>query len=105
MRQKILLFVFLSFLTTSYSQSFSGAIGSISDDGQNNDFTANVSGLSTSQLSASLGLISVCLNISHTYDSDLNVFLIAPDGTTVNLFTGIGGGGDNFTNTCLNQKP
>jgi len=103
MRQKILLFVFLSFLTTSYSQSFSGAIGSISDDGQNNDFTANVSGLSTSQLSASLGLISVCLNITHTYDSDLNVFLIAPDGTIVNLFSGIGGGGDNFTNTCLNQ--
>lgn len=104
MRQKILLFVFLCFLTTSYSQSFTGSIGSISDDGQNNDFTATVAGLSATQLSTSLGLISVCLNISHTYDSDLNVFLIAPDGTTVNLFSGIGGGGDNFTNTCLNQS-
>ena len=95
MKQKILLFIFLSCLTISRSQSFSGSMGNITDDGQNNDFTTNVSGLSASQLSASLGLIGVCLNITHTYDSDLNVFLIAPDGTTVNLFSGIGGGGDN----------
>lgn len=44
------------------------------------------------------------MRINHTYDSDLVVQLIAPDGTMVNLFSGVGGAGDNFTNTCLNQS-
>lgn len=44
------------------------------------------------------------LDITHTYDSDLDVFLIAPDGTRVELFQDIGGGGDNFTNTYLDDE-
>ncbi|MEI6854083.1 MAG: CotH kinase family protein, partial [Bacteroidota bacterium] len=43
----------------------------------------------------------MCLSITHTYDSDLNVKLVAPDQTEILLFGGIGGGDDNFTNTCL----
>lgn len=104
MKQKFTLFFFLLFITLTNSQTFSGTVGTVSDDGQPNDFTATVSGLSSNQLNASLGLIQVCLDISHTYDSDLNVYLMAPDGTTINLFSGIGGGDDNFTNTCLNQS-
>ena len=104
MKQKFTLFFFLLFITLTNSQTFSGTVGTVSDDGQPNDFTATVSGLSSNQLNASLGLIQVCLDISHTYDSDLNVYLIAPDGTTINLFSGIGGGDDNFSNTCLNQS-
>ncbi|WP_309641329.1 CotH kinase family protein [Flavobacterium sp.] len=104
MKQKLSFLFFLFFIAISNSQTFSGTIGTVSDDGQANDFTVTVSGLDSNQLNASLGLVQVCLNISHTYDSDLNVFLIAPDGTTVNLFSGIGGGNDNFTDTCLNQS-
>ena len=100
-----LLFLFALFLiTTIEAQTFSGTTGTVSDDGQINEFTVAVSGLSSSTLSASLGVIQVCLDITHTYDSDLNIALIAPDGTSVNLFSGIGGGDDNFTNTCLNQS-
>lgn len=98
----VLFFLFISHLF--YSQTFSGTTGTVSDDGQPNDFTANVSGLAVNQLSSSLGLVQVCLDITHTYDSDLNVFLMAPDGTTINLFSGIGGDQDNFTNTCLSQS-
>ena len=49
--------------------------------------------------------VNVTLNITHTYDDDLDVFLIAPDGTTtVELFTDIGSSGDNFTNTVLDDQ-
>ncbi|MBC7607310.1 MAG: CotH kinase family protein [Burkholderiales bacterium] len=100
-----LLFLFLLFATAvTHSQTFSGTVGIITDDGQANDFTLAASGLSSNQLNASLGLVQVCLNITHSYDSDLNVFLIAPDGTSINLFAGIGGSDDNFSDTCLNQS-
>jgi subtilisin-like proprotein convertase family protein len=63
-----------------------------------------VSGLSPAIINGSHGLLSVCLDITHSYNSDLDVKLIAPDGTTVLLFSGIGGGDDNFTGTCLNDS-
>jgi hypothetical protein len=88
---------------TLLAQTYSGVAGPISDDGVTNVFTANVSGLSPATIDTSHGLISVCLNITHTYDSDLDVQLEAPDGTTVLLFSGIGGGDDNFIGTCLSD--
>jgi len=48
--------------------------------------------------------VNVRLTITHTWDSDLDVFLIAPDGTRVELFTDVGGSGDNFTNTVLDDQ-
>jgi subtilisin-like proprotein convertase family protein len=47
--------------------------------------------------------VNVTLNITHTYDGDLSVYLISPQGTRVELFTGVGGAGDNFTNTTLDD--
>src|SRR2546421_1556435 len=41
--------------------------------------------------------------IDHTYDSDLKIELIAPDGTTVVLVDRRGGSGNNFTNTVLSD--
>ena len=61
------------------AQTYNGSGGSISDDNQPNYFSITVSGLTPSQLNATHGLISVCLNITHTYDGDLNVKLITPD--------------------------
>jgi subtilisin-like proprotein convertase family protein len=48
--------------------------------------------------------IDVKLSITHTYDADLNVYLVAPDGTEVKLFTDVGGSGDNFEGTILDQE-
>ncbi len=48
--------------------------------------------------------VNVSLDITHTWDSDLDVFLIGPDGTTVELFTDVGGSGDNFTGTVLDTE-
>jgi subtilisin-like proprotein convertase family protein/fibronectin type 3 domain-containing protein len=42
-------------------------------------------------------------SITHTYDGDLDIFLIAPDGTRVELTTDNGGTGENFTNTVFDD--
>ncbi len=48
--------------------------------------------------------VNVQLTISHTRDQDLDVYLIAPDGTRVELFTDVGGNGDHFTGTVLDSQ-
>lgn len=48
--------------------------------------------------------VNVRVNISHSLDSDLDVFLIAPDGTGIELFTDVGGSGDNFEDTILDDE-
>ncbi len=86
----------------TYSQTFSGSTGLITDDGASNNYTLTAN-FPTTTLNSGFGLVKVCLNINHTYDEDLSVQLIAPDGTSINLFSNIGGNGRNFDNTCLSQ--
>jgi subtilisin-like proprotein convertase family protein len=52
----------------------------------------------------SIGDINVQLDISHARVSDLQVFLIGPDGTVVELFSNVGGTGSNFANTLLDDE-
>ncbi len=42
-------------------------------------------------------------NITHTWDSDLDIYLIAPDGTRVELSTDNGSSGDNYINTVFDD--
>jgi subtilisin-like proprotein convertase family protein len=42
--------------------------------------------------------------ITHTYDGDLTITLIAPDGRSVLLVSGRGGDGDNFVNTVFDDN-
>jgi subtilisin-like proprotein convertase family protein len=44
------------------------------------------------------------LVITHTWDEDLDVYLISPQGTPVELFTDVGGSDENFTNTTLDDE-
>jgi subtilisin-like proprotein convertase family protein len=48
--------------------------------------------------------IDVTVNLTHTNDEDLDVVLISPAGTTVKLFDDVGGAGDNFANTMLDDE-
>jgi subtilisin-like proprotein convertase family protein len=48
--------------------------------------------------------LDVSLDITHTWDSDLVVELYAPDGTVIELFSFVGGDGDDFTNTYLDDE-
>ncbi len=56
---------------------------------------------------AGAGLVSdvnVTLNLTHTFDGDLDIFLIGPNGTRVELTTDNGGAGDNFTGTVFDDQ-
>jgi serine protease len=48
--------------------------------------------------------LNVTLNLTHTFDSDLAISLVGPDGTTVPLFTRRGGGADNLTGTMFDDQ-
>lgn len=48
-----------------------------------------------------LPIVSVCMNLTHTWDEDLQIYLQCPNGTLLNLSTGNGLDGDNYTNTCF----
>jgi subtilisin-like proprotein convertase family protein len=100
--KKTVLFLLCIYSSLAFAQTFSGTTGTISDDGTINNYTTTVSGISA-PLTTNYGLVQVCLDITHTWDSDLKVSLIAPNGTSINLFTGIGGADDDFTGTCLRQ--
>jgi subtilisin-like proprotein convertase family protein len=45
--------------------------------------------------------LNVVLDIDHTRDSDLEVFLVNPDGLRIELFAGVGGPGQGFVGTIL----
>ena len=52
----------------------------------------------------SINDVNVTVNIEHTYDSDLDVKLIGPNWKTeVELFSDVGGSGNNFINTELDD--
>ena len=44
------------------------------------------------------------LNITHTWDADLDVSLTSPSGTQVLLFSGVGSSGDDFIDTTLDDE-
>ncbi len=48
-------------------------------------------------------LDNVTLDITHTFDGDLNISLTSPAGTTADLSTGVGGAGNNFTGTIFSD--
>ena len=80
------------------AQTFSSGGGSIPDDGNSIRFTLPVSGLPVS-IDSTFGLKGVSINIMHPYVSDLDVLLIAPDSTYIELTTGNGGAGNNYLGT------
>jgi Ca2+-binding RTX toxin-like protein len=68
------------------------------------DYSTVTSSLDISGLSGSITDVNVLLNISHSWNSDLRVYLIAPSGTQVELFTEVGIGGQGFLNTLLDDE-
>src|SRR6185295_3202658 len=59
--------------------------------------------LPNTTIDSTFGLVSVCFNIVHTYDGDLDIRLQSPDGTVIELSNNNGGGGDNYTGTCVRE--
>lgn len=59
-----------------------------------------VSGIEATSLTGGM-LKSVCINVSHAWDSDLILSLVSPQGTELILADQEGGSSDNFINTCF----
>jgi subtilisin-like proprotein convertase family protein len=63
-------------------------------------FQNTVSG-TTGTLGSTLAIANVTLNLTHSWDGDLEIYLESPSGQRLELSTGNGGSGDNYTNTVF----
>jgi PKD repeat protein/subtilisin-like proprotein convertase family protein len=83
------------------AQTFTNTTGGpIPDNNTEVCYPVTVSGLPT-MIDATFGLSQACINLNHTYDSDIKIRLKSPDGTVILLSGNNGGSGDNYTNSCF----
>lgn len=59
-----------------------------------------ISDVAVSGMTAPISKVEVSMYLTHTYDSDLVVDLVAPDNTTVHLLNKDGHNGQNFGSAC-----
>lgn len=85
-------------------QYFEGTGGPINDDNTLADYIIDVAGLEPAELTPDHGLVRVCINLTHTWVSDLDIRLIAPDGTNIMLTATKGDDQDNYENTCFDMS-
>jgi subtilisin-like proprotein convertase family protein len=64
----------------------------------------NVLNLFTSAQEDIYTIESVCMNITHGWLDDLDIYLVAPSGKFIELTSDNGANGDNYTNTCFSPK-
>jgi len=102
MRQFLLLTCAFVSGISMQAQTFTVTPNAPINDYATTEYPIVVSGLSPAAIDTTIhGLESVCINLTHTWDSDLNIYIVAPDGTTGMLSLGNGGSDDNYTNTCF----
>lgn len=58
----------------------------------------------TGTIGTDAGIENVTLNITHTFTGDVDIFLVSPTGTRLELSTDNGAGGDNFTATIFQDS-
>ncbi|TND09481.1 MAG: Spore coat protein CotH [Bacteroidetes bacterium] len=95
--------LFVTMLASGFSagaQTFNSSTTGPIQDNQVVCVPVTVTGLATS-IDTGFGLCQVCINITHTYIGDLDVYLVSPSGDSIMLSNNQGGGGDNYTGTCF----
>jgi len=68
------------------------------------DRTTIVSLIEASGLTETVADVNVTVNITHAHDEDLDVHLLSPSGTVIELFTDVGGSGNDFAGTTLDDE-
>ncbi|MEY3050928.1 MAG: hypothetical protein RLY31_713 [Bacteroidota bacterium] len=63
------------------------------------DFPVNVSCVGS--LGGGVTVSNVTINLTHTWDGDVDIYLVSPGGDVLELSTGNGGSADNYTNTVF----
>ena len=71
----------------------------VADDG----FTATESDAFVANYGGVIEQIEVALSLDHSAIGELNIWLVGPEGTRVDLARGVGGNGDNFTDTVFDD--
>ncbi len=56
--------------------------------------------IAVSGITTAIGKITLSIHLLHTWDSDLDISLIGPDGTTVDLSSDNGSSADNYGTSC-----
>lgn len=87
----------------SCAQTFQGIGGPITATGALSYHTVLVVSPITGIDTMNYGLQQVCLDIDHTWIGDLDIWLIAPDNTAIQLITAVGYDQDGFIGTCLSN--
>lgn len=83
------------------AQVYTGSGASIPDNGDVLEIPLQVSGLADAIDTSDYGLEQVCITIEHEWISDLEVSIVAPDGTVGLLVANQGGDTDDYANTCF----
>jgi subtilisin-like proprotein convertase family protein len=101
----LILFPFINLLaqdSTFVGDLGPGGLGTIPDDqgAVGATFACEVDNLGTLD---ELEFVSVLIDITHEYISDISVTLISPNGTELVLTSGLGDDGDDYTQTVFNQ--
>lgn len=96
-------FLCLSFIpATLFAQTFTGEGGSIPNDGNWLETTIEVNGLVPGTIDTiGFGLEQVCITVEHEWLAEIDVLLVAPDGTGAILVSGNAAESDDLTNTCF----
>ena len=84
------------------AQTFSVSPNAGITDNNCTNVSIPVTGLPTI-MDTAFGLCSVTVNITHTYDGDLDLWLFSPNGDSIKLANNEGGGGDNYTGTVFTE--
>jgi len=79
------------------------ASGTINLAVPDNNATGVTNTRAVSGLAGVVTKVTVTVNVTHPYISDLVIDLTSPSGTTVTLVSNRGGNGDNFTNTVFDD--
>jgi subtilisin-like proprotein convertase family protein len=100
MQQTYLLLVLLCIVSSTFAQTYTSTTTAPIRDNQYHRIPIVVSGLPVT-IDTSFGLCSVCTDIVHTYDGDIDLWIISPAGDSIRLSNNQGGNGVNYTNTCF----
>ena len=103
MKKTLLLLLLCLLFQQTNAQTFIGGGGPIPDNQTPIFFPLTVTGVPQTAMSSTFGIENISINITHSYVSDLNIWLIAPDNTYIELSTGNGGGGNNYNNTAFSD--
>jgi subtilisin-like proprotein convertase family protein len=100
MKKIATIIVLLCFSLLLRAQTFSWSGFEAIADFQTDTIPVSVSGL-PSAIDTTFGIAHICMNITHTYDADLVIKIISPDGNLRTLIQNTGGSGNNFSGTCV----